>query len=388
MSSGQFDAILIVDPRFSGGTATAFATDVRTLAAAGVSLGVHFVRCEGYFQPHEAPNSDLLTLLDLDHVRAIDQRAVAKAPITLFHHPLPFAHGVETVVQIESSQAAIISHQAPFKGNGALDYDPFVVQRQIKRQFGLCPRWAPISGVSRSQLKSFAPALRLTREDWPNTFNTTDWTPARKKLSGPQLTVGRHGRPHPEKWGETGAEITASLPSNDNTKIRVMGSGPDFFAQMGVDTQGWDVLPFNGEPVPAFLDRLDVFSYFYDPLWTETFGRTVAEAMLMGARCILPRSLEPTFGPHAIYCRPADVADVLQSIRADLAGHRDAAAKARAFCIEMYSTDTVVARLDRFVTDPGTISRAGDVASPPLTTLRKYAGYHRRRLSAPKGLLP
>lgn len=385
MTQGRFDAILLVDPRFMGGTATAFASDVQTLSAAGVRLGVQFVRCHGYFQPHETPNPTLLALTELPGVIRFDPARPVSAPIALFHHPLPFFHRVKTPVRIEAPTSVIVTHQAPFRGDGSLDYDPIAAQRRIRSQFGVTPLWAPISGVSRQQLKSFAPALKLTTEDWPNTFNTEDWRPVREKLTGPNLTVGRHGRPHAEKWGATGADIAASLPAGPQTKIRVMGTEPGFFASMGVETADWDLIPFNGEPAAQFLDSLDVFSYFYSPTWTETFGRTIAEAMLMGARCILPPTLQPTFGPHAIYCRPDEVGMVLDDIRANLKHHREAAAAAREFCIETYATDTVAERLMRFAKDTGTTSRRGTVSAPPLTALRKYAGYHRRRLKVMRG---
>lgn len=385
MSEDLYDAILLVDPRFMGGTATAFASDVRAMSVAGLSLGLHYVRCHGYFQPHETPNKELLALHELHGVSMIDPAEPAAADIALFHHPLPFSHGVKNPVQINAPQSVIITHQAPFKGDGSLDYDPFQTARYIREQFGVSPKWAPISGVSRRQLKSFAPALRLTTQDWPNTFDTAEWQPKRNKFSETVLTVGRHGRPHAEKWGDTGADIAASLPAGPQTKIRVMGTGPEFFADMGVVTTSWDVIPFDGEPVTHFLDSLDVFSYFHASTWTETFGRTIAEAMLMGARCILPKTLEPTFGPHAIYCRPGDVATVLEDIRSNLPAHKAAAEAAREFCMETFSTETVAARLKALLSDPGTTSRKGVVSAPVLTVLRKYAGFHRRRLMAPKG---
>ena len=73
MASTQYDALILVDPRFMGGTATAVETDVRALEAAGLDNTV------------------------------------------------------------------IVCHQAPFKGDGALEYDPFLIQRQIRNQFGTLP---------------------------------------------------------------------------------------------------------------------------------------------------------------------------------------------------------------------------------------------------------
>lgn len=375
----KYDALILVDPRFMGGTATAVESDVRTLAAAGLSVGLYFVEGRGFFLPEETTNPKLAALFDLNGVHRVPPRETAKARIAFFHHPQPFQNGVDNPIQIVAERAVIVCHQAPFKGNGALDYDPFAIQRQIRSQFGTNPLWAPISGICRAQFRSFAPFLRLTSEDWTNTFHIGEWVPKREKLTSPDLTVGRHGRPHADKWGDTGADIAASLPAGPHTHIRTMGTDADFFEQMGMDVSGWDILPFNGEPVVDFLDSLDVFSYFHSARWTETFGRTVAEAMLLGVRCILTPSLKATFGPHALYCAPGEVAHMLDNIRNDLVGARQAAAAARAWCIETYATESVPARFEAFARDTGTTSRRGPVMASPLTAARKWTGYQRRR---------
>lgn len=379
MTANRYDALILVDPRFMGGTATAVDSDVRTLAAAGLTIGLYFVEGRGFFLPEETPNPKLEALFDLDGVTRIPAGETARARIAFFHHPQPFQFGVGNPITVEADNSVIVCHQAPFKGDGALDYDPFAIQKRIREQFGVNPLWAPISGICRAQFRSFAPFLRLTRQDWPNTFHIEDWVPKRDKLTTPDLTVGRHGRPHADKWGDTGTDIAASLPAGPHTHIRTMGTDAAFFEEMGVDVSAWDVLPFNAEPVVDFLDSLDVFSYFHSARWTETFGRTVAEAMLLGVRCILDPSLKATFGEHAIYCAPSEVARVLDHIRADLPGARAAAAKAQAWCIETYATQSVPARMETFVSDPGTTSRRGPVTASPLTAARKWTGYQRRR---------
>lgn len=375
-----YDALILVDPRFMGGTAMAVETDLRALRAAGLHIGLHFIKSTGFFQPHETANPRLSALLDLPGVEPVPQDRPAHARAAFFHHPEPFQTRIENPISVTAATSVIVCHQAPFKGDGALGYDPFAIQRQISRQFGAAPIWAPISGICRAQLCSFAPFLRLTQQDWPNSFHTGEWQPLRDKLTSPMLTTGRHGRPHPDKWGDTPAEIAASLPAGPQTHIRTMGTGREFFEDMGVDTAAWDVLPFNAEPVPAFLDSLDVFSYFHNSRWTETFGRTVAEAMLMGARCILQPGLEATFGRHAIYCAPSDVAAALDTIRADLPGARMAAAAARDWCIASFAADAVPERFEMLAHDRGTISRRGRIAASPLTTARRWTGFHRRRL--------
>ncbi|MEL6567361.1 MAG: glycosyltransferase family 1 protein [Pseudomonadota bacterium] len=379
MAKAPFDVLILVDPRFMGGTATSVASDVRTFSAAGVSVGMYFVEGQDFFLPHETANPALEALFDLPGVERVSSDGPLAARLACFHHPQPFQVGVANPASLTCDRAVIVAHQAPFKGDGALDYDPFAVQSRIRTQFGVRPLWAPISGVCRAQLQSFAPLLRLTTLDWINTFDVADWAPKREKLTSPDLTVGRHGRPHAEKWGDSPAEIAASLPAGPHTHIRTMGTDPAFFEDMGLDVSRWDVLAFNAEPVTDFLDSLDVFAYFYSSRWTETFGRTVAEAMLMGARCILDPGLRVTFGPHAIYCQPSEVASVLDTIRHDLVGARQAAAEARDYCLEAYATSAIPARYEALLSDTGTTSRGASPSASPFTAARKWTGFHKRR---------
>ncbi len=370
------DVALMVDPRFKGGTASAFATDVRAFVDLGLRVALHFARARHFFRSGDADNPDLLALSDLDGVSVCPPQGV-RARAVLFHHPMVFLHGVDNSVPVSAERAAIIAHQAPFEGNRALLYSPMRVQSAVRRQFGIAPMWAPISGLCRRQLASFQPLIRLTAGDWANTFDTGLFAPKRDKLANPGLTIGRHGRADPLKWPDTGEALAASLPAGPDTRVRVMGADPGFFAGLGVDTAGWDILPFNAEPVPGFLDRLDVFSYFFSPKLVETFGRTVAEAMLMGVRCILDPRLEPSFGDMALYCRPGEVADLLERLRADLPGARHAAEDARRHCLARFSTQAVAGQWQSLLSDPGTTAR-DTPAVAPIETARRLAGFHRR----------
>jgi hypothetical protein len=380
VTTPAYDALILVDPRFMGGTAMAVETDVRALQSGGLKVGLHFINSTGFFLPHETPNPKLSALLDLPGVEPVRDDRPARARAAFFHHPEPFQTRITNPIIVDATTSVVICHQAPFKGDGALGYDPFTIQRRIARQFRTNPFWAPISGICRAQLSSFAPLLRLTQQDWPNSFHTGEWQPGRTKFTSQVLTVGRHGRPHPDKWGDTPAGIAASLPADAQTRIRTMGTDRAFFTSMGLDTAAWDILPFNAEPVPAFLGSLDVFSYFHHSRWTETFGRTVAEAMLMGARCILQPGLEATFGRHAIYCAPQEVSAALDTLRADLPGARAAAMAAREWCITSFAADAIPARFESLARDRGTLSRQGRITASPLTAARRWAGFHRRRL--------
>lgn len=379
MSANKFDVLILADPRFIGGTSSAIATDVQAFQAMGLRIGIHFVDAVDYFEPEDKENPIFEDLFGMDGVEKLSPATPVATDIAFFHHPAIFQEPVAAPIPVQARRAVIVTHQPLFWGDGALSIDPLLVQRNIRRQFGVRADWTPISGLCRRQYRAFAPLVRLTNLDWINTFDAETWQPRRQKLTGPDLVVGRHGRPNRDKWPDTTEELVGSLPASAHTKVRVMGAPANFFSEMGIATDDWDILDFNQEPVVDFLDSLDVFSYFHSALWTEAFGRTIAEAMLMENRCILDPALKPTFGDHAIYCAPTEVDAVLARLREDLPAAQAAAARAREYCLREYSTRSIANRYEQLLVDDGTLSREGGVSVAPLTAVRKFIGFHRRR---------
>jgi hypothetical protein len=383
----KFDALIFTDPRFSGGTSAAVAADVRALSDAGLNVGLALVESVGFFQDFDTENDTILQLSDLPGVTQVrlDPAKALKSDIAFFHHPSVFENPVVTAAPVQATRSILVAHQPLFLGDSALAFDPFRVQRNVQSQFGQSLLWAPVSGICRQQFRAYAPLLKMTTQDWPNAFDVSAWIPRREKLQSQTLTIGRHGRAHPDKWPSTGEEIALSLPSGPATKISVMGADPAFLQDKGVDTSDWSILAFNEQPVPDYLDALDVFSYHHSPLWVESFGRTIAEAMLMGVRCVLSPALRPTFGSHALYGNPAEVPAILDHIRANLDSERAAALSAREHCIKSYSTQSVVRRFEALKTDPGTGARSPQPDISPLIAAKKLVGFRRRRRKNQKG---
>ncbi|KEO59883.1 glycosyltransferase [Thioclava indica] len=384
MTASVCDVTLVTDPRFSGGTAQAFASDVRAFLGAGMRVGVHFHHSGQFFQDSDTDNRDLIALLALDGIEISPSRTQ-----TLFlHNPQVFG-----AAQIAASERPLrlpkcerlfmVAHHPPFLGNGALCYDPVSTGRALGRCIGHARRmeWLPVSGLVRAQLRSFQPLIALAPEDWPNCFDITRWVPSRTRLSGPDIVIGRHGRAHPDKWPDTPAQIAASLPAGPHTQVQVLGADPEFFTARGIDTSDWVLLPFGAIDPVKFLDQLDLFSYFHSSGLREAFGRTVAEAMMMGLPCLLDQHLRPTFGANATYARPDEVPAMIERIRSDPAPHLDRAAQAAAWCRAQFSSTQVVARYTRLMAAASLRFERGDRSSPPGVTLKKWVGFHRRARS-------
>lgn len=376
--TGRVDILLVTDPRFAGGTTSAVVADAEAFLALGARVGIMCVHSAYLADMGEAPDPRITALLDHDGITQVPVGGHVRAGTAFLHHPMVFFHGTAERVRIEAGQSVLVTHHVPFRGDGTVQYDPMRVQRRIRRDFGISPLWAPISGLCRRQLASFQPLIRLTGEDWYNIFDTSDWQSERAIFEGEDLVIGRHGRPDPLKWPGTAGEIAASLPSGPGRRIRVLGCPVDDLRALGADMSGWEVLAFGTEPVDRFLDSLDVFAYFHHPMWVETFGRTVAEAALMARLCILQPELEATFGEMALYCRPDEVDALVERMRDRPEEARAIGARARELALSRYGLETVQGRLARLQADPGHRTRTTP-SVPVLSTARKLAGFYRRR---------
>ena len=304
--------------------------------------------------------------------------------VLMFHNPQVFGRAqtahLDAGILGECERLFMIAHQAPFLGDGALCYDPLGTGHAASRltQGRTACEWVPISGLVRAQLRSFQPMLRLTGEDWVNTFDVAAWCPMREKLAEPTLVIGRHGRATGDKWPSSPDMIAASLPSDSRTQVQILGADAAFFEEQGLDVSSWSIHPFGAVPPDQFLDGLDVFSYFFSDRWVEAFGRTISEAMLMGVRCILDQRLEETFGPHAIYCAPDEVRSVLEHIRNDPATHRAATQEAQDWARATLDRSSVSPRLERLLAARAHRIGQGARSVAPTTTLRKVFGFYKR----------
>lgn len=376
----EVDVLLVADSRFAGGTSAALSADCRTLAANGAKVGLLFV-ASSFFDPARDPvNQAVLALRDLEGVEEVPSGSAVTAELAFFHNPLLFFGGFEGRADLRAKRSVIVTHQPPFRGDGSLEYDPLATAWRVRRAFGVWPWWAPISAVTRHQLQSFTPAIRLASEDWLNLFDPSEWAPGRAIFSGERPVVGRHGRADPLKWPATAAEIAATLPSDDGWAVRVLGCPVEELDRLGVDCSAWEVLPFGAEPARAFLDSLDVFSYFTAPRWVEAFGRTVVEAALMARPCVVEPRLGRTFGDFAIVCPAAEARQALAQLRDDPAKAREIGRKGQAVCADRYAAASLAARYERLLRDPGTADRGEDRFASRTLTARRMLGLYRRRL--------
>lgn len=384
LAQDRYDVLVVADPRFAGGSTGALVADVKAFSELGLNIGVLFVRSAYLHDSRDRINPAAAALVDLPGVTQLSAGANASAEVAFLHHPMVFYRGIEETASLSAPRAYIVTHHAPFRADGSIEFDPTRTLRNVKASLGLRAGFAPISGIVRGQLASFAPFVSISPEDWPNVFDPQFWPEETPIFSHDELTIGRHGRPDMLKWPATQAEIANSLPTSEKVRVRVLGCPSDDLKALNVDMTGWDVIDFGKEPVADFLNSLDVFVYHFSPSWIETFGRTIAEAMLCGRLCLLDHRLKPTFGDKAYYCRPDEVAGILNDLRADPEAARIFAKDAQLAAIRDYGQSSVRDRLQRFINSVPTRSRM-HASFSPSHTLRKLVGHYRRIASGATG---
>ena len=374
-----YDMAVFAETRFSGGSAAAVIADISAMSAAGATVALVPVTSRFFDGAPDVPNSAVLALADLGGVslQTAPQQITARA--AFFHQPQPIYAGVAERIALRAERAVIVAHHPPFRGDGSLEYDPLRTVRLIDASFGVRPWCAPVSGVVRQQLRSCAPRIRLSSEVWVNRVDPENWQPGPPAFSNQTAIVGRHGRADPLKWPDRARDIEAPLDPGPGWQARVLGCPEAELRARGAEPSAWDCVPFGSVPVQEYLQGLDVFSYFYSDRWAEAFGRTVLEAMLMERPCVLDPRLEPTFGPHARFCKPQEAPALIRRLRETPEATQSQCRDVRERVAKSFASAEVPRQFERLLKDPGSRSRTGPKSASPLVALRKTGGLALRR---------
>ena len=197
---------------------------------------------------------------------------------------------------------------------------------------GCSPRFQPTNRASVAAWLGQHPDLgwRLAPDDWPNICDQPFLAPT----PTPRDRRGRHSRPGFEKFPPLAA-LRAQFPAHAE-RCAILGADTLLLDPESMPPH-WQLLRFGAMKVPDFLASIDFFVYFTHPLWRESFGRAIAEAIAAGKLVITdPATAEP-FGPGVVadngdgeidriiaahVADPSRYAAAVRRAQADLAAHR------------------------------------------------------------------
>jgi hypothetical protein len=318
MSATHFDIVMVSDFRLIGGTSSALAAEIRAFHESGLNIGL--LQINSVFLDSSTPtHPEILECVRSRSAVWLQSEQTISCELLAVHNPIVFDQVKLPRYDISSRRRVLVAHHVPLAPTGSLNYDPWRLQAALRKGFGGEFIWAPVSPVCRQQFTKIAFDLPLLCDNWHSIIKAEEWGSPRSNPKFSNYIIGRHSRPGPEKWPETRRELLQSYPIDPDFEVRILGADSYLRGLLGSDVpENWQLLEFNEISPKEFLQGIDFFVYFHNPLILEAFGRAPAEAAAAGCVVILPPYLRETFHELAIYCEPQDVANVVEQYHADI----------------------------------------------------------------------
>jgi len=323
LPESAFDIVYVIEARFEGGVSTAVATELDDLLFQTNPPLVGIVLIKAHLLGLPWPvHPGIRKHITSGQLRVLRPTERWTTQIALVHHPVVFANLPREPLPVRAERAILVLHHPLFDNGGKRQYDLEEVESNILATLSKECFIAPVSPVVRRSLRRHIPKSGIVvDEDWLNVIEPADWPfdTTRPAPDPDHIVIGRHARPDRLKWPDTRAEAEQIYGANrSDVEIRILGGGP--FLDMLYTAplpENWIQHPFDSEGVAAFLSGLDFYVYYHATDWSEAFGRTILEALACGLVTILPPHFEEMFGAAALYAKPADVMDLIDTFVAD-----------------------------------------------------------------------
>ena len=195
-SMTSFDILFVADPRFSGGTSTALASEIAAAHKGGFRCGLLMVKGPLLRRAHPI-HPELAAHIEAGRVVVVDPDEAVSAGLVLIHHPTLFQYLPPRRLRIAAGKVVLVVPHPEVDAAGVVQYDLSVVLANIRTVFGIAPVLAPVGVNVRRSLKPWTVGEHeITAEDWPHLIDLDQW-PVRPgdRAVGDRIIVGRHSRP-------------------------------------------------------------------------------------------------------------------------------------------------------------------------------------------------
>ncbi|MBM7069931.1 glycosyltransferase [Actibacterium sp. 188UL27-1] len=297
---------LVIDPRFSGGTSSAVATEIRVMSSF-CRLRVAAVS-SAMFSGNTA-HPAIIDACEATGVTMTWDAPTIADQIVVLHNPSFLKFDQHFASRIVADQLFVVCHENFLRPGGG---EGFAVRHclDLIQSASLCRTrsLAPISAWNRKTIYDWAetignlPGWAIAHEDWTNicSFDLQD------PVVHPRDRRGRLSRPGFEKFPDL--ETLHQIFPDTCEAVRILGAD----SLMADDVPShWDLIPFRAEPVTAFLSTIDFFIYYTNTRWRESFGRVIAEAIAAGKLVITDPDTAQIFGPGVLGAQPFEVNDLV-----------------------------------------------------------------------------
>ncbi len=302
-----FDVIFASDIYVLGGTNAVLANYADYFSKAGVTLAVlpmHLPHATDdrpiYAKIREKINSGKIHVIEKDCGHVACELFIVDNP-SLLHTP-----GQNLNTTVEANRRVIIVPFPPSDGRGKT-YDPLIALNTASTISQGTFLWAPVSPLVRKMFTELYPYLPVTASDIRPILDPSLYRRRRRTWSKGKVVVGRHSRPHAEKWPSGRRKFLQIYPADPAVDIRLLGIRTDQLRLMiGTIPSNYRLYDYDEINVANFLNEIDLFLYFNNDWWIEALGIVILEAMLSKIPCILPHYMQKNFGEFAIYCNPSN----------------------------------------------------------------------------------
>lgn len=293
---------VVLDLRFPGGTSAAVAAELPELARIG-TVEIYAITTRMFRNRDRNPvlNEAIVEAgLTVHH-----NPRVISADIVLFHNPSALRFDTALKPRIVCDTFVCVCHENFLLPNGDEAFDVGTCLDILDTAL-LCRArvLAPVSAYNRTTIADWSHAAGRP-DNWA--IATRSWMnicafELQPPTDSPQDRRGRHSRPGFEKFpGPEAMDLAFPAHAQANHIL-----GGDIFIQDDAPAH-WTLYPFRSIPVERLLDAIDFFVYFTNPLWRESFGRVIAEAIAAGKPVLTDPATAANFGPNVLGLAVADV---------------------------------------------------------------------------------
>lgn len=359
-SNKHYSVIIASEFRMKGGSTLSSVEEIKIHLRHGISTAV--IPLYRYdLNPYLSELDVLYDHIDPSHLPVITSGDSAECDLLVLRYPPSLAFFQSALPKIKAQNVVVVINQPPYSDYSstlALRYSIPAVAANIKRWLGIDPLWAPIGPLVRQALENFHSEelldINLSPNDWHNVLDLSTWelrdtSHHLSTLTNRPLRIGRHSRDDLRKWPSNSAELISSYPAKPEFEIHVLGGVKSPKKILGGSLpENWTEYPFGSVHPSSFLRKLDVFVYFTDSGWVESFGRVIIEAMAIGVPVILPPTYKDLFQDSAIYCLPHEVESTVTSICRDHHNYLAQVRKARQYVESRFSWQAHLDRLTEY----------------------------------------
>jgi len=337
----HFDVVFTLDWRPFGGPQKSTIEEIRALRGEGLDIAIMHLESWRHMTTDDRPMCEAIQRMVNDgEVEQVLPTDDVECDLLVLRYPpiLQFRSGERS--EVRPKRMIVLANQAPHERDGSdTRYVPDTCHANAEAMFGVAPLWVPQGPQVREALGGLT-AGPLADFDMPGIIDTAQIAPARAGFRSTLPVVGRHSRDDRTKW-PTAADLPLVYPGDGRWDVRVMGGVKAVSGLLGhAPSPEWTCYRYNETDVDSFLYQLDFWVYFPHPDQYEAFGRAVLEALASGCVVVLPPRFEATFGDAALYCEPAEVAEVVEAHYADLERYLARSALAQERVRERFSHDT------------------------------------------------